>query len=222
MPPSARILASGVAESSSMISTMSQTWWATASTAARATPRRIAVRVELGEHPAYLAVPVRGAEPGEGRHEGHCLRRRRRSRRASSRSGTLVPSSRAAQASVAPDDRMLPSRAYVGASVSQARVDGTGDEPATNDAVGVITDVPGAVGRLRAADLGAAVPEQGGMRVRQHRGDRHPVTDPGHGAADTEVAVRAQHLGQHGGRDVEQLQQRGGPGKIDDVVEQGA
>ena len=29
--------------------------------------RRIAVGVELGEHPAYLAVPVRGAESGEGR-----------------------------------------------------------------------------------------------------------------------------------------------------------
>jgi hypothetical protein len=51
-------------------------------------------------------------------------------------------SSSAAQAKVAPDDRMLPSRAYVGRSVSQARVAGTGDPPGTKASTGVITDDP--------------------------------------------------------------------------------
>ena len=124
-----------------MISTMSQTWWATASTAARATragslsgsswvstPRTS--RSQCGA-PSPVKAGTRVTPPASSTVAASV-----------SRSGTLVPSSRAAQASVAPDDKMLPSRAYVGVSVSQARVDGTGDEPATNDAVGVITDVP--------------------------------------------------------------------------------
>ena len=58
------------------------------------------------------------------------------------------------------------------------------------------------------------VPVQGGVRVGQHRHDRHAVRDARQPSGSAEVAVGAPDLGQHGGRDPEQLQQLGGPGQI--------
>ena len=184
---------------------------------------RIAVGVELGEDPAYprsqcgapspvkagtrVTPPASATVAARLEQIGHARR----------------PSSRAAQARVAPDDRMLPSRAYGGVvgEPGQRGRDG-GGAAARTSAVGVITDVPVPYVALAVPTVGAPVAEQGGVRVGQHRGDRQSVRETRHRAAATEVAVGALHLGQHGRRDVEQLEQSGGPGEVDDVVEEGA
>ena len=140
-PPSARKTVSGL-PSASITSTMSHTWWATASTAARATWARVLPLVS----PVTEACTVRSqcGAPSPVKAGTRITPALLSTWAASStRSETCSrPSRSAVQASVEPEDKMLPSRAKVGWSVSQASVAGTGESPPTKAATGVITDVP--------------------------------------------------------------------------------
>ena len=118
---------------------------------------------------------------------------------------------------------MLPSRAYVGSAVSQARVGGTGETPGTNCATGVMTDDAGAVGgfrRCRARCSPARKGRRGSRparpgsvsrrRCRRRRGcvPKRPLE--GRTSGSTLAGISEQ--GRAAAR----------PGQVDDVVEQGA
>ena len=104
--------------SASITSTTSQIWWATAST-------RGAGHVGAGGRARHPGQPARTSRsqcgapsPAEGRDQDHAALSGTSAARATSSATSARPSSSAVQASAAPDDKMLPSRAKVG-SVGQ-------------------------------------------------------------------------------------------------------
>ena len=78
-----------------------------------------------------------------------------------------------------------------------------------------------AVGGLGQARCGAALTEQGGVRIGQHGNDRCPVRDARQVLDLAERPVGSPDLRQHAQRHLEQCAQLRRPGQIDHVVEQG-